>query len=269
MPRLPFPRVLFRFFITASCLLVTACLSRHAAGHGTPFLVGYDTATGKITVTPGIYRNFDPEELFVVDPEFGIVTNDGTPGWTRSASLPSGAALDIRFLAPLLYWNPQTAENAPLPKPNASLVIDSAGGTTTVAAASVGNPSGITGTNPAYLASFTSHHHVAWEILNPDTNGLYGLWASLESTNPASFAAQPSDPFLIVLNWGITNPSAYDVGVDRLTLTAVPEPSTLALFGAAFAAAGWRWRHGLIRRCRDRRRSKAEPAGDPQPGPIA
>ncbi len=251
MPQVFAPRVSFLPVITASCLLVAAGLPRHAAGHGTPFLVGYDTATGKITVSPKVYRNFDTEELFVNDS--GFILNDGTPGWTRASSLPSGTSLDIRFLAPLLYWNPQTDETAPLPTPNASLVIDSIGGTTTVAAADAENPSGITGVNPSLLASFTSHHHVVWEILDPDQSGLYGLWARLESTDPMSFAAQPSDPFLVVLNWGITNSTNYNDGVDRLAATAVPEPSTLALVGAAFAAAGWRWRHSLVRR-RDRRR---------------
>jgi len=229
---------------TALCLVITvmAGLARHASGHGAPFVVGHDAPTGKITVSPGIYRNLALEELFVLDPDVGIVSNDGTPGWTRSAALPAGTALDIRFLSPLLYWNPQTAASEPLPVPNASLVVDSAGGTTFISAAGPGSPAGIGGTNPSFLASFTSHHHVAWEILTPDASGLYGLWASLESTNPAAFAAQPSDPFLVVLNWGITDSTKYDTGVDRLAATAVPEPSALALVGIACAVVGWRWR---------------------------
>jgi len=226
--------------LTVAVCLVTLCVARPAAGHGTPFVVGYDNQTGKITVSPSIYRNFDLEELFVSD-EFGVF-NDGTPGWDRGPTLPSGSQLSLRLTAPLAYWNPQTGAEDPLPIPQGRISILGAGGTAEVAAGSGGNPTGISGTNPLFIDAFTSHHHVAWEILNADAPGLYGLWARLESTNPAAFAAAPSDPFLVVLNWGITDSAAYNTGVDRLALTAVPEPSTLALAGLAVAAAAaWRW----------------------------
>jgi hypothetical protein len=228
----------------AGCLLI-ACLARPAAGHGTPFSVGFDALAGKITVSPTIYRNFDPDELFVLL-EPGLAGNDGTPGWDRGPTLPSGAALSVRFLEPLAYWNPQTLSEDPLPTPQGRVEIFGGGGTAEVAAASGQNPGGVSGTNPLFIDNFTSHHHVAWEILDPDAPGLYGLWARLESSNPAAFAAAPSDPFLVVLNWGITDSEIYNAGVDRLALTAVPEPSTLALLAATSAAVGWRWRwhHG-------------------------
>lgn len=228
--------------IAAIACAMLAGLTRPASGHGTPFSVGYDALTGTLTVSPGIYRNFNPEEVFVLDG--GLVTNDGTPGWDRGPTLPAGTALSIRFVDHLHYWNPQTDEEDPLPVPLGRISIFGAGGTAEVAAASLANPSGITGTNPMFLASFTSHHHVAWEILDPDSPGLYGLWATLESTNPASFPAAPSDPFLVVLNYGVTDPAAYDIGVDRLAATAVPEPSTLALAAVAVVAGAWRsWKH--------------------------
>lgn len=235
--------------IMAATLACTVLAPQRGFCHGTPFSVGFNAGSGKIIVTPDVYRNFTLEELFVVD-EFGSVTNDGTPGWDKAATLPSGTRLSLRFQGPLRYWNPATTAVDPLPVPGASLSILAQGGTAQVAAGSLGVPSGVTGTNPLFLAPFTSHHHVVWEILNPDTAGLYGLWASLESENLATFNALPSDPFLVVLNWGITDESAYNTGVDRLALTAVPEPSTLALAGIAVVAAGWRW-------CRRRRRRVA------------
>lgn len=218
----------------ASCL-VTACLARPAAGHGTPFSVGFDNQAGKITVSPSVYRNFNPEELFVLI-QAGMASNDGTPGWDRGASLPSGTQLSVRFMQPLAYWNPQTLPQDPLPVPQGRVSILGAGGTAEVAAASGQNPSGLSGTNPLFIDAFTSHHHVVWDILDPDAAGLYGLWARLESTNQAAFAATPSDPFLVVLNWGITDSQTYNTGVDRLAVP-VPEPATLVILAAA--GIGW------------------------------
>ena len=218
----------------AACL-VTACLTRPAAGHGTPFSVGFNNQTGKITVSPSVYRNFNPEELFVLI-QAGMASNDGTPGWDRGASLPSGTELSLRFIQPLAYWNPQTGPQDPLPVPQGRVSILGAGGTAEVAAASGQNPSGLSGTNPLFIDAFTSHHHVVWDILDPDAAGLYGLWARLESTNQAAFAASPSDPFLVVLNWGIGDSQTYNAGVDRL-VAPVPEPATLVILAAA--GIGW------------------------------
>ena len=227
-------RALSTLLAVAGCL-VTACLARPAAGHGTPFSVGFDNQAGKITVSPSVYRNFNPEELFVLI-QAGMASNDGTPGWDRGASLPSGTELSLRFIQPLAYWNPQTGPQDPLPVPQGRVSILGAGGTAEVAAASGQNPSGLSGTNPLFIDAFTSHHHVVWDILDPDAAGLYGLWARLESTNQAAFAASPSDPFLVVLNWGIGDSQTYNAGVDRL-VAPVPEPATLVILAAA--GIGW------------------------------
>lgn len=227
-----------------------------ALAHGSPFSVGYDGTSGRITVTFGggnIYRNFSIDEMLVSDGTF--VTNAGEPGFQKAGSLPAGAPLRIRFLRELLYWNPQAGTQNPLPTPGATMIVDgldaatlSSGAMASVSAIGPGNPTGIlddaTYDNPLGVASFTGHHHVYWTLENPDTSGLYGLWASLESTNPAVFDALPSDPFLVVLNYGVTDAAAYDIGVDRLAATAVPEPSTLALVAVAIAAGAWRsWKH--------------------------
>ena len=227
-------RALSTLLAVAGCL-VTACLARPAAGHGTPFSVGFNNVTGKISVSPSVYRNFSVEELFVTIAP-GVASNDGTPGWNRGATLPSGTELSVRFMEPLAYWNPQTGPQDPLPVPQGRVSILGAGGTAEVAAASGQNPSGLSGTNPLFIDAFTSHHHVVWDILDPDAAGLYGLWARLESTNQAAFAATPSDPFLVVLNWGITDSQTYNTGVDRLAVP-VPEPATLVILAAA--GIGW------------------------------
>lgn len=228
------PRRLSALLTVAGCL-VAACFARPAAGHGTPFSVGFDAQMGKLTVSPSVYRNFNTEELFVLL-QAGMASNDGTPGWSRGATLPSGSQLSLRLTAPLSYWNPQTGAQDPLPIPQGRVSILGAGGTAEVAAASGQNPTGVSGTNPLFIDAFTSHHHVVWDILDPDASGLYGLWARLESTNPTAFAAAPSDPFLVVLNWGIADSQTYNTGVDRL-VAPVPEPATVAILAAA--GLGW------------------------------
>jgi hypothetical protein len=228
----------------ASIVAINAMLtlsSRTAHGHGIPFEVGFDSGSNKITVTPTIYNNFDLDEMFFLESP-GVAGNDGTPGWDRTATLPSGTELSLRFLGPLQYWNPATLETDPLPTPNATLSILAAGGELEVTSA------GVTGTNPVFLASFTNHHHVVWEILDPDASGLYGLWASLESTNPGAFDADPSDPFLVVLNWGVTNSGDYSDGVARLSVSPVPEPGTWALVSTAAVVGVAFWRR-RSRRC--------------------
>lgn len=227
--------------VTVVAIVLLAWPER-ASAHGIPFSVGFDSMTNKITVSPGIYDNFSPGEQLAYDEEINLITNGGEPGWDRAATLPENTRLNIRFVQPLRYWNPSIDVEDPLPIPGGTIRVY----TTNIAAASEAAPTGITGTNPRFLAQFTTHHHVSWVLQNPDAQGLYGLWASLESENLAAFNALPSDPFLIVLNYGINDSAAYNTGVDRLAATAVPEPSTLALLAAAGGAAMWRWlrRHG-------------------------
>ena len=256
-PRCFLARLRSMLFAFAGCLLI-ACLARPAAGHGTPFSVGFDAVADKITVSPTVYRNFSLEELFIFD-GFGV-SNDGTPGWDRGPTLPSGAALSVRFLEPLAYWNPQTGPEDPLPTPQGRVEIFGGGGTAEAAAASGQNPGGVSGTNPLFIDNFTSHHHVAWEILDPDAPGLYGLWARLESTNPAAFAAAPSDPFLIVLNYGINDSTAYNTGVDRLA-APVPEPGVGALLTTALIGSlAWRLRRRGMPAARRKRATAPAPA---------
>lgn len=218
-------------------LALVFVLAGTASGHGTlKFEVG--VVDGAFTVSPGVYRNFSIEEM--LESNGSIITNEGEPGFDPASSLPLPASVWVRFVQPLVYWNPGVATDAPLPVPAGTVRVN---WDTQVAG------TGISGPDIAYLDPFTSaesHHHLAWTLHNPDQPGLYGLWARIESQNRSALDFAPSDPFLIVLNYGVNDPTAYNTGVDRLALTAVPEPSTLALLAAASAAAMWRWRrrHG-------------------------
>jgi hypothetical protein len=260
-------------------VLWLAAAAGTAHGHGFPLSLHYDSVTNQLAVLPystspligglinadglTVYANFDEEESFA--------GADGLyyaefPGFQRAASLPANSTVGIRFLAPLLYWDPATQPGDPLPASNAAIeIVDY------TAASAIVDPLGTSGTNPLALSTFVGqtpgdHKHFTGYLLSAqvdplaaaDTLGLYGLWAAASATGSgfAGGASQESDPFLIVLNFGIVDAGTYMTGVNRLAVTAVPEPSTLALLGAAFAAVGWRWRHGIASRCRDRRRQR-------------
>jgi hypothetical protein len=244
--------------------LAVAATAAH--GHGLPLRLAFDAGTNRLSVLPNstsppsggffnadgltIYSHLSEEEAFI---DFG----DGQywtdfPGFERASSLPAGSTVSIRFLGPLRYWNLATQPADPLPTSNAKIeIVDFA------EASGFVDQFGTSGTNPLALATFIGqtpgdHKHFTGFLLSPqvdpliaaDLFGLYGLWASAAATGSgfAGGTSVESDPFLIVLNYGITDPTAYNTGVDRLALTAVPEPSTLALAGLAVAAAAaWRW----------------------------
>jgi hypothetical protein len=264
----------------AVLLCFAAVVSGTAHGHGTPLALHYDSGTNRLSVRPystspltggffnaaglTIYSNLDDEEAFFDFGE-GLYWTD-FPGFERASSLPANSTVSVRFLGPLSYWNPATQLADPLPVSNAAIeIVDFA------EASGVVDRFGTSGTNPLALATFIGqtsgdHKHFTGYLLSPqvdpliaaDSFGLYGLWAAASATGSgfAGGTSLESDPFLIVLNYGITSSANYDEGVARLATTAVPEPSTLALVGAAFAVAGWRWRRGDARGSVSRRRAR-------------
>jgi hypothetical protein len=218
--------------LLAGLLLLGSARPAHA--HGSPFVVGWNQAANQITVSPSVYRNFSIAELLVFDPEFGVFTNTGEPGFDRGSSLPSATAISLEVTGPLRFWHPGIAAENPLPEPVGILAVVG-GGVATVSA------TGVTGDNPVAVDFLTTHHHVNWELSNADTAaGLYGITARLRAGQPQLFSAAPSEEFLIVLNRGITDSQVYDTGVDRLAV-AVPEPGVAALLTTALIA-GLAWR---------------------------
>ena len=212
----------------AGLLLLGSARQVHA--HGSPFVVSWNQAANQIAVSPSVYRNFSIAELLVFDPEFGVFTNTGEPGFDRESSLPFATAISLEVTGPLRFWHPGIAAEDPLPEP-AGILDVVGGGIATVSA------TGVTGDNPVSVGFLTTHHHVNWELSNVDAAaGLYGITARLRAGQPQLFSAAPSEEFLIVLNRGITDSQVYNTGVDRLAV-AVPEPATLVILAAA--GIGW------------------------------
>lgn len=231
------PKPMARFFPTFCLTVAMLAVASRCLGHGSPFVVDYLTATNKLSVAPSVYQNFDVDEN-LASPGFGFPITTIYPGFSRANTLPANSTVRIRFTSPLVYWNPATAAGSPLPVPTGTItVVDDGAATAAIAA------SGVAGTNPLSLGTFSGsigehHHFTAYELTDPDSAGLYGLWAEATATGPAypGGQASASDPFLIVLNWDIQDAAQYQAGVTRLAL-AVPEPGTPVLAAVGLAAS--------------------------------
>jgi len=204
---------------------LTACglplLAVPARGHGDPFLLDYSSDRNRLTVTPAIYNVFNPDENLAT-PGFGLPITTTYPGFSRADMLPANTTVSLRFTSPLSYWNPATGPLDPLPIASGTIKAFTTMEATITA-------TGLSGTNPLPLAPFVGypgeHRHVtAYELMHPDEPGLYGLWAEATATGPnyPGGTTEPSDPFLIVLNWGIQDEQQYVDGVRRLAV--LPDP---------------------------------------------
>jgi autotransporter-associated beta strand protein len=220
---------------TVGTACLTACLglllARPGLGHGDPFILTYTAATNQLTVNPVIDDVFNPDENLAT-PGFGFPISTIYPGFSRADTLPANTAVSLRFTAPLTYWNPTTGPLDPLPVASGTIsVVNTAAATATLA------HDGIGGTNPLFVATFVGfpgehHHFTAYELAHPDAPGLYGLWAEATATGPGypGGATAPSDPFLIVLNWGIEDERQYHDGVTRLAV--LPDPVITIIVGS-------------------------------------
>lgn len=183
--------------------------------------------TTLISGTPSVYRSTSPgfdsaPGLLVYDPE---------------GDNPQQIGFNV--LGPLLYW-----DGAELKSPQVGLGLDLTWAFDTLR---------VTGTNGPVTAGFSLggatdangsfHEHVTFEIADYAAFGAYGVLLELTPAGSSTFST--SDPFLIVFNRGL-GAEEFEAGVDAMVhLTAVPEPSSVALAGlgaAGVLAAGWRRR---------------------------
>jgi hypothetical protein len=216
-----------RWVLVAACL--TACLApalaRRAVAHGDPFVIDYAAWENRLTVSPTVYAVFNVDENLAT-PGFGFPISTIYPGFSRADTLPASSAVSLRFTSALRYWNPAAGPLDPLPVPSGTIsVVNRSAAITSIAA------TGISGVNPLFVDTFVGapgehHHFTAYELTNPDAPGLYGLWAEATATGPGYPVGGPiaSDPFLLILNWGIEDEQQYQDGVMRLAAYTFAAP---------------------------------------------
>lgn len=234
-----------RRLLLAAILACIACFEisgqRQAFGHGEPIQIGYTAGTNTLTVAPTVYENFNPDEN-IAPSALGLSTT--YPGFTRTDNLPANADVSLQFLSSLLYWNVATGASDPLPTPTATVNVIKNGTLKAILDAN-----GATGTNPLPMTTFVGFpgehfHFLGYQLVNPDATGLYAMWAEALAAGPnfTGGVANASDPFLIVLNYGITDEVDYATGVERLAAVPVPEPSSLALVAFGSLLVTWQIR---------------------------
>jgi autotransporter-associated beta strand protein len=209
--------------VAGLAICLAALAAENASGHGEPFIIDYAHAANRLTIAPGVYDFFNVDENLVT-PGFGFPISTIYPGFSRADTLPASTTVTLRFTSPLSYWAATTGPLDPLPLASGTIeVVNRAAATATISALGVG------GTNPLVLDTFVGHpgehHHVtAYELVHPDAAGLYGIWAEAIGTGPSypGGTTAASDPFLIVLNWGIEDEQLYQDGVTRLA--RLPDP---------------------------------------------
>lgn len=147
--------------------------------------------------------------------------------------LPEGAEIGFNVLQSLLFWNGSTL-TAPGGGVGLSLMY---GGSSTVVTQSSGNQTGFSlggggvDANENYIGDF--HKHFDFSLSSGAPDGAYGVLLTLTPLNTQAFTA--SDPFLIVFNRGL-GVEQFEAGVDAMVqMTAVPEPSSIALAGLGVA----------------------------------
>ena len=143
--------------------------------------------------------------------------------------LAEGEEIGFSVLQSLLFWN-GSALTTPGGSVGLSLIY---GGSSTVVTQSSGSQAGFSlggggvDANENYVGDF--HKHFDFSLSSGAPDGAYGVLLTLAPVNTQAFTA--SDPFLIVFNRGL-DAESFEAGVDAMvTLTAVPEPSSVVLAG--------------------------------------
>jgi hypothetical protein len=167
--------------------------------------------------TPSVYRSASPG----FDSAAGLLVYD--------LETENPQQIGFNVLGPLRYWNADE-----LAAPRAGLGLNLIWGPNSL---SVTGSNGLV-TNGFSLGGATDpngefHKHFTFEIAADAPLGAYGVLLELTPAGSSTFAA--SDPFLIVFNRGLDH-EAFESGVDAMVqVTAVPEPSSIALAGLGVA----------------------------------
>jgi hypothetical protein len=141
--------------------------------------------------------------------------------------------IGFNVLQSLLYW-----DGDELTTPGSSVALSLVfSGSSRIVTQSTGSMAGFSlggggsDEDENYVGDF--HKHFDFVLSSGAPVGAYGVLLELTPINTSRFAA--SDPFLLVFNRGLGNP-AFESGVDAMVqVTAVPEPSSIALAGLGVA----------------------------------
>ncbi len=157
------------------------------------------------------------------------------PGFDSAPSLlvydeEAEVAEEIGFtvLGPLLYWDGNELVE---PQAGVELTLSFFGSSRTVSGADISGVTGFSLGGASPDGSF--HEHFDFSLSAAANIGAYGVLLELTPAGASTFTK--SDPFLIVFNRGLGS-EEFEAGVHEMVeMTAVPEPSSVALAGVGIA----------------------------------
>lgn len=169
--------------------------------------------------------------------EFSLVGEEyvsEAPGFdSLPGLLQEGEQIGFNVLQSLLYWDGEEL-TAPGSGVGLSLLFGGSSRNVTGASGSLAGFSlggGGLDEEDNYVGNF--HKHFDFVLSSGAPVGAYGVLLELTPINTSRFAA--SDPFLLVFNRGL-GAEDFEAGVDAMVnVTAVPEPSSIALAGLGVA----------------------------------
>lgn len=244
-----------------AALAVALMITPNVWGHGsTTIQIGVTVESGNLKINSG--ADIGGLKVFADHTDvFNVSGQTTVPGWSFNAALNS-STVRLNVLDNLMYWTPAnglaatTTDNLVLRRLFFPVSPDSA----TVGQTSIADPTTIVWDSSTVGQS---HHIMRFDVPAGSPPAAYGVLLQLEDVGSVF---GPSDPFLLVLNKGLTNtPDDHHAGqaldgsqfgqallamTNELNAEAetVPEPATVALMGLAGLAA-----IPFLRRLRQRR----------------
>ncbi|MDX1962068.1 MAG: hypothetical protein SFX18_02880 [Pirellulales bacterium] len=213
-------------------LLACGFAPSRADAHGVQIVLG--NSGGQITT----------DQSYYADRELRIFSFTDRPDFVLTA-IPSAAELQLQILEKLVYWSPTLGLNDTT---NATLSVLSAENNFQF---SVASQSFISNPNPFVIRDFDNpiqDHLLNFILSNGAPLGAYGVKVRLLTTD---FSLQPSEPFWIIHNRGLSNNFSIggnspgnlqplndgsQFGAAVAAITAIPEPEAwTALFAVVVA----------------------------------
>ncbi len=213
-------------WVALLAMVVLGCDSARADGlHAGD--IELEIEDGKLVTHNGRY--FEAEFVDIIGGKF----KSSTPGFDSAPGLlaeydpeseEEQEEIGFNVLGPLLFWDGEE-----MTTPTVGLELWWAGGQhVTVTGTSTGGVAGFS-LGGATEEGGAFHEHFVFEIAESAPLGAYGVLLELTPAGTSTFTK--SDPFLIVFNRGLGE-VAFEAGVDAMVeITAVPEPSSIALAG--------------------------------------